>query len=453
MADPTVLDDVGRATGTLLGSTSAGSQVALILYGLYLAAHTRYTSSDLYARLAGRVKVVLWAVFALLTAYSALVFADVVYWSTTTQRTPSNILHGWPVDSVLPVLAGCVALPVQAVLSLRAAATVSSRTTRYVFIVTMLLLSLVSFAGAVGTCVTGFLFVNNKDASLTPREYEIAASAWLWTSAVVNIVITASLAWTINHRLAPQTEKESRMKLWSASAIQTAAYTAVLSFAAALTASAALGESSIYALLDWAFWLPLPACYGLSLYTTLAPRRAASSQYPPASTSGLPLTAIDTSGKAYPPLPEDSVTLDLPSASEPPSYATVAARDPNESTTPTTPTKSSHKPARHSALYDRIEPWERRASVDDTRIPMPTSAPNSAVKSSGGSSTAGRRGSSVDIHRAPPLTLNVAPSRLRTGSVSEVEGESSSDDDADGQEVRPKTDGALRSSQGFEHHH
>lgn len=82
MADTLVEGDAGRATSTLLGSTSAGSQVALILYGLYLAVHVRYVSSDLYARLASRVKVVLWTVFALLTAYSGLVFADVVHWSS-----------------------------------------------------------------------------------------------------------------------------------------------------------------------------------------------------------------------------------------------------------------------------------------------------------------------------------------------------------------------------------
>lgn len=194
MGDQLVAEgDVRKATSALLGSTVAGSLVALVLYGIYAATHTRYIASEPYTRLALRVKTVLWAVFALLTAYSALVFCDVVHWTSksrfpscpelsanlvglaaTLKRSPDDILHGWPVDWLLPLFAGFVALPVQAVLAVRAAAVrqagwrrsnganfhnaqgIEERKSRKMFVFAMALWILVAFAASIATTVAGF---------------------------------------------------------------------------------------------------------------------------------------------------------------------------------------------------------------------------------------------------------------------------------------------------------
>lgn len=83
MADAaTAASNAGTATAALLGPTSAGSQVALVLYGLYLALHVRHVSSEAFGRLVLRVKATLWLVFVLLTAYTVLLFVDSTYWTS-----------------------------------------------------------------------------------------------------------------------------------------------------------------------------------------------------------------------------------------------------------------------------------------------------------------------------------------------------------------------------------
>lgn len=174
-----------------------------------------------------------------------------------------------------------------------------------------------------------------------------------------------------------------------------------------------------------------------------------------------------STNKMMPDLPDDAMSVTVPTTTEPPSYTTIQAIDVTAasaipSSKETTPTKAGYKPSRSSALYDRIEPWERRASVDDTRIPMPPAGPGGLP-----SGTSGRaRTSSLEINRAGAAgggaTLTVgAPSRLRTGSVSDI----GSDSDDDGRRstaardrsrspagrTYPATDGALRTSEGFDH--
>ncbi|KAJ8297019.1 hypothetical protein OF846_000275 [Rhodotorula toruloides] len=460
MGDQLVAEgDVRKATSALLGSTVAGSLVALVLYGIYAATHTRYIASEPYTRLALRVKTVLWAVFALLTAYSALVFCDVVHWTTTLKRSPDDILHGWPVDWLLPLFAGFVALPVQAVLAVRAAAGIEERKSRKMFVFAMALWILVAFAASIATTVAGFTARDTASLKINPREHDIVTAVWLWSTTVVNLALTISLALTLSQRRTAYDETTtSRIKASISALMHTASITAVLAFAGALSVTVVVTEHAMCSLIDWAFWLPLPACYGISLYTTQPTRRPAEQPY----RSAIPLptnhhnTHLQT--KEMPALPSDSVTVMVP-----PSYAAVTAGEASasslvspektasaHSTPNTSPTK---KPSRSSALYDRIEPWERRASIDNPPVPMPLGYSPSLQAGS-------RRASSLDI----PIR---APSRLRGSSISDVEtvDESEKEYGTDGEveekqekreaeeeRERARTDSALRSSDGFEHH-
>ncbi|BGP28718.1 hypothetical protein JCM10296v2_000454 [Rhodotorula toruloides] len=452
MGDQLVAEgDVRKATSALLGSTVAGSLVALVLYGIYAANHARYIASEPYARLALRVKAVLWAVFALLTAYSALVFCDVVHWTTTLKRSPEDVLHGWPVDWLLPLFAGCVAMPVQALLAFRAAAGIEERTSRKMFVLAMALWILAAFAASIATTVAGF--------TASPREHDIVTAVWLWSTTVVNLALTISLAVTLSQRRAVSDETTaSRIKAPLSALMHTASFTAVLAFAGALSVTVVVTEHAMWSLIDWAFWLPLPACYGISLHTTRSIRRSAEQPY--RSAIPLPTNHHDThfQTKEMPALPPDSVTVMVP-----PPYAAVTAGEASaasltspektasaHSTPNTSPTK---KPSRSSALYDRIEPWERRASIDNPPVPLPLGYSPSLQAGT-------RRASSLDI----PIR---APSRLRGSSISDVETVSESAKEygtdgeveekqekreADDERERARTDSALRSSEGFEHH-
>ncbi|BGP21540.1 hypothetical protein JCM10295v2_000415 [Rhodotorula toruloides] len=292
MGDQLVVEgDVRKATSALLGSTIAGSLP--------------------HARLALRVKTVLWAVFALLSVYSALVFCDVGHWSTTLKRSPDDILHGWPVDWLLPLFA--------------AAAGIEARKTRRMFISATSLWILAGFAAVVGTTVARFTARDTASLKTNPREHDLITAVWLWSTTVVNLALTVSLALPLEQRLTGFDETTtSCLKLRLSALSQTASIAGV----------------------RW------------SLQT-----------------------------KEMPALPVDSVTvMSMPS---------------------TTPTKGGFKPSRSSALYVRIEPWGRRESIDDPRMPMPLGYSPSLQAGS-------RRASSLDV----PIR---APSRLRGSSISDVE--------------------------------
>jgi hypothetical protein len=73
--------DDGGTTAALLGATSAGSQVALVLYGLSLAFVGRWATNE--GRGAEtRVKLLHASVFVFLTAYTILIFVDSTYWTS-----------------------------------------------------------------------------------------------------------------------------------------------------------------------------------------------------------------------------------------------------------------------------------------------------------------------------------------------------------------------------------
>ncbi|GAA5909953.1 hypothetical protein JCM6882_008411 [Rhodosporidiobolus microsporus] len=367
--------DAGTATAALLGPTSAGSQVALVLYGLYLALHARYYSTDAYRRLVSRVKVTLWVVFALLTAYTALLFIDSTYWTTTTKRAPSEIRDGWTVDAVLPLLAGCVQVPVQAVLALRAAVLITRRWVRNSFLGVLGLLILLSFTGAVLSCVSALLYNRGAISPLSPLDFNYSIALWLAASAVADIAISTTLASTLRQRIgAFDEQKDSLVRKVVIAGYQTMAYTTVLAVAGAVAACAVPGADSTFSFVDWAFWLPLPACYGLSLYTTLSIRRTPEHYLTTSTSSTLPVSSTLTSSSAsttkrkekpsLAPVVVPISTVPLSSGEKSPLSGKPSHLHPH-----------SGKGPRTSAIHDKIETWERRASVDvapdEVRVPMP----------------------------------------------------------------------------------
>ncbi|GAA5826987.1 hypothetical protein JCM11251_002196 [Rhodosporidiobolus azoricus] len=361
--------DAGTATAALLGPTSAGSQVALVLYGLYLSLHVRYVSTEAYRRLLVRVKSTLWVVFALLTAYTVLLFVDSTYWTTTTHRTTTEIHDGWTVDVILPLLAACVQLPVQAILTLRAAVLIHRRWVRNLFLGALALCIVVSFVGGVLSCVSGLLYDRGDVAGLSPLDFNYSIVIWLAASAVVDIAISTTLARTLRQRIgAFDEQKDSLLRKVVIVGYQTMAYTTILAVAGAVTAAATQTADPTFSYVDWAFWLPLPACYGLSLYTTLSIRRTPEHYLTTSTASTLPVSAtLDTKQAGLAPVVVPVSTLPASAAEKSP----LSAGSASGSGTKQPQLLHPHKGPRTSALYDKIESWERRASVDEVRVPMP----------------------------------------------------------------------------------
>ncbi|GAA5983525.1 hypothetical protein JCM11641_005838 [Rhodosporidiobolus odoratus] len=259
----------------LLAPSSAGWQLAMVLYGMYLVVHGRYVSGRLYKKAMVRVKALLWVVFVLLTCYIGLIYAEQIQWTTATNRNVVFLLNGTPFESFPPLFGGFVAAPVQTLLMLRTAALLPKNRIfgRYLFLLVIGLGILLALGGAVATCAINLTYFYGNYDSLK-IDFNAALSLWLWTSCIIDVLISAALACTLKQRVAGFNEQtDGLLKRLIQSAMQTAAYTSVLALVGAITATVFSEASPRFAFVNYAFWAPLPCCYGLSLYTTLSTRR------------------------------------------------------------------------------------------------------------------------------------------------------------------------------------
>ncbi|GAA5903346.1 hypothetical protein JCM6882_008142 [Rhodosporidiobolus microsporus] len=261
-------------SATMLAPCSAGWQLAMILYGVYLVTAGQYLRSPMYKRAMLPVKVVLWTVSVLLTAYTGLTYVQQIRWSITIDRTIQNYLVGASFETIPPVLAGLVAAPVQVLLTLRTATLIRSRLARYVFsgIVGSGILAALLFA--ILTCPSSLTNFANHTGSPVHLDFNTCLAIWLWLAAGVDVVISGALAFTLKKRVAGFNEKtDGLLHRLIVAALQTAAYTTILAVTGAILAVASFGQNFRFTYLSYPFWAPLPACYGLSLYTTLSTRR------------------------------------------------------------------------------------------------------------------------------------------------------------------------------------
>ncbi|GAA5890453.1 hypothetical protein JCM8208_004878 [Rhodotorula glutinis] len=264
--------DLQHDTVALLAPSTVGAQVFFILYGLYVAQHARYATGPSYRRLSMPVRATLWLVMGLTSVYGAILFADTVYWTVTVKRSPDEILVGVKLDAVVPLFDAFVAVPVQILLAIRATILIQRPAVRRSFLLVTILAILVSLTGAILSCATTLMYINDTidDVSLS---YNAPTAVWLWAAAIADVLISTCLWWTLRQRLQGYDERtDSLLRTLMHTTLKTAAYTAVLAVAGAAVASAT-NDGGVYSLVTWAFFLPLPACYALSLYTTMSSRK------------------------------------------------------------------------------------------------------------------------------------------------------------------------------------
>ncbi|BGO92252.1 hypothetical protein NBRC10512_001202 [Rhodotorula toruloides] len=258
----------------LLLPQAIGSQVSLLFFGVYIVLHWNYVSNELYPRLSTSVKTTLWAVFLCTTAFELVQAADTLYWMVTANRTVEHIFNGVALDSVIPLVAACVGVPVQCLLAIRAGALLRTRWIRWAFWSVVGVGIVTAFAGAVLMCATFMMYVVGTIENIAPLTYNNAASIWLWTSAFVDLAISICLTITLSRRIQGFNDStDSLLRKLIKVSLKTAAYTALLAVGGAIVASATNDNDVNAAYAHFAFWFPLPPCYALSLYTTLTTRK------------------------------------------------------------------------------------------------------------------------------------------------------------------------------------
>ncbi|GAA6033869.1 hypothetical protein JCM8097_000378 [Rhodosporidiobolus ruineniae] len=273
------MDDLDRPATTgeaasLRGPPGTGALVALMLYGVYVVLFVQHLSGPLWHRIDRRVKATLLLVFCLITGYTGMLFADAMFWQVSNDRSFYRLLEGTTLEALLPVVAAITGAPVQLLLMLRTAVLLRSRTIRRAFVSFTIL---VIAAGVTGACMATtaiLLYFYGSIAQIDPLTANKAYAWWLWCSAAVDVAVSVALALTLKQRVAGFSERtDSLLYKLIQSGLQTAAYTSILAVAGAAVAVSSSDFNVRRTYISYAFWSPLPACYGLSLYTTLGTRR------------------------------------------------------------------------------------------------------------------------------------------------------------------------------------
>ncbi|GAA5874375.1 hypothetical protein JCM8547_005382 [Rhodosporidiobolus lusitaniae] len=227
-----------------LGPPVVGWSFAILFFGIYLCCHLQYITGPSYAKAARPVKATL-------------------HWVALF-------------ESGLPLVSGIVSTSVQSLLMARAASLLRKKAIRTTFLIVTSLLILFSFTSAILITIANFLYWDadpNAIERIHPIDWNVGYTMYLWTSAVIDLVISISLALTLKQRVAGFNEKtDGLLKRLIRNALQTASYTTFLCIVGACV-TVALPDSNEYTSTGYAFFAPLPPLYGLSLYTTLSTRR------------------------------------------------------------------------------------------------------------------------------------------------------------------------------------
>ncbi|GAA5903318.1 hypothetical protein JCM6882_008134 [Rhodosporidiobolus microsporus] len=257
-----------------LGPCAIGWEAALLLYGVYLVVHTQYVRSAAYSRIRWQVKTVLWAVCFFLTAHTGLMVAELTFWTTnSTHRKYGHVLTGFRFESFPPLAAGLVAAPVQTLLMLRTASLLKNSALRWTFLIWTSLAILFGLTSAILACAVNLYYFEHGGVNVPGLSWSRAMAMLLWANASTDVLVFILLTMTLKHRIAGfDPNMDGLVTRLVVSGLQTAIYTAVFSVAGAVL-SAIFGDWSVYGSVAYAFWSQLPACYGISLYTTLSTRR------------------------------------------------------------------------------------------------------------------------------------------------------------------------------------
>ncbi|GAA6042121.1 hypothetical protein JCM8097_003117 [Rhodosporidiobolus ruineniae] len=269
-----------EAATLLMGPSQVGYQVQILVYGLFAALFIQYCSSGELARHNRTARAALWISLFLNTFYTGFCFYEAYIAAVSQDRTYFNLANSDAVWNVLPMLNGVITALTEGYLASRAGALIPSKSLRIVFWIWMAaLIAVVLFGSAVTTADGVFYLQGAEDGSLA-ISYNSANSIWLWASAVADISISSACAYGLMSRVASfNVVTDSLLRRLTLIVVRTAAYTSLLSIVGAICL-VIWSDDNNNAFIPIALWLPMPALYGLSLFTFSAgSRRAIDSRF------------------------------------------------------------------------------------------------------------------------------------------------------------------------------
>ncbi|GAA5975086.1 hypothetical protein JCM11641_000026 [Rhodosporidiobolus odoratus] len=290
--DVEMLGAPGWLAVDIAGPYTFGYSALLILTGSFLQQFLSFVSSGEYSRLPRSVsKMVLGVLAGLELAYAGLIFVEQWGLSVRQKRTVEGLIELDPAWNALPLIAGWIAALTQCFLTYRASSVwlpilfancsaiqaehhpfvqfIPGKKWKVAFWGWMGFLVLIGLFGSTLWNVYGGL-------ATLPIGWNNAVCIWLVASAAADISISVALAWSLRRRIVgfnQTTDGLLRKLVWLA--LRTAAYTAVLSLVGAVIAACYRDGDYATTNLNLAFWLPMPAIYGISLFTTVSSSRRA----------------------------------------------------------------------------------------------------------------------------------------------------------------------------------
>ncbi|KAM0755515.1 hypothetical protein T439DRAFT_351298 [Meredithblackwellia eburnea MCA 4105] len=270
-ANDTIPDATSQISQAILGPVMLGDCFQLILFGVSLALYSSYITSSRPSQFA---RLITTTVILLSCLITGLYINDIWFFSTLQQRTEDDLLTGTFVETLEPLFVGVVGALVQGVLIRRTAFMFSRNSRKYAFIICLALMVAISFVASLGTTIWGVAFFKDPflDSATTPT-FNQCVAIWLGASALVDTAITTTLLFHLWASMKGFTgfsaSADSALTMVTRFVLQSAAYTTAMAIPGALLSIIFNGDSLLTTDIAYAFFLPLPGLYTLSLFTTL----------------------------------------------------------------------------------------------------------------------------------------------------------------------------------------
>ncbi|KAK4050397.1 hypothetical protein OIV83_003467 [Microbotryomycetes sp. JL201] len=268
---------------SVLGPVLLGDACNLVLFGLLLSSFTNFVKSSAWRASSRKLRCTIVAVILVVGAIVGLQTYDLWYFGTLQSRELSTLLRGtWP-EAFEPVLAGLVGAIVESILVTRASRFIQLKRIRVPLLVIAALTILTGFLGSVG--VTVWLCLFYRDPLWEPKisglpTFNNCMATFLVCSASVDLAISVTYIVSLRKRIAGFNKStDSALVLIMRLTLRSALYTAVVAIAGA-ACSLAFDSYTIKTIdVAWAFLLPLPSLYALSMFTTLDVRNRLSDHF------------------------------------------------------------------------------------------------------------------------------------------------------------------------------
>ncbi|KAM0793761.1 hypothetical protein ACM66B_001179 [Microbotryomycetes sp. NB124-2] len=268
---------------SVLAPVLLGDACHLVLFGLLLASFGNFLKTPAWRASSRQLKCAIVGVIGLVAAIVGLQVYDIWYFGTLQSRELSTLLRGtWP-EGLEPMLAGLVGAIVEGILVTRASRFIQLKRIRIPLLVVAGLVISTGFLGSVG--VTVWLGLFYKDPLWEPKiaglpTFNNCMATFLVCSASVDLAISITYIVSLRKRIAGFNKStDSALVLIMRITLRSALYTAIVAIAGA-ACSLAFDSYTIKTIdVAWAFFLPLPSLYALSLFTTLDVRNRLSDHF------------------------------------------------------------------------------------------------------------------------------------------------------------------------------